>query len=63
MTQPIDVTAAPWRKSSASEGAANCVEGAAVGNTALVRDTKDRARGHVLAAPRAWATFIAALRD
>ncbi|MFE1050464.1 DUF397 domain-containing protein [Streptomyces olivaceus] len=41
----IDVAQARWRKSSYSGGANDCVEVAALGEHAAVRDSKDISRG------------------
>ncbi|EST29919.1 DUF397 domain-containing protein [Streptomyces roseochromogenus] len=68
---PHDVTTAPhdadlaharWRKSSYSGGANDCVEVAALGDRAAVRDSKDISRGPLLfskAAMRALVSGIA----
>jgi len=56
-----DLTRAKWRKSSYSSGDTNgqCVE-VALGDGALVRDTKNR-KGSVLQfTGDAWASFVAA---
>lgn len=54
----IEITRAPWRKSSYSSGGeANCVE-VALTSLVGVRDTKDRAAGHLAVAPNAWAAFL-----
>ncbi|MFF8015992.1 DUF397 domain-containing protein [Streptomyces sp. NPDC007929] len=71
MAAPHDVTAAPydvdlaharWQKSSYSGGANDCVEVAALGDHAAVRDSKDTHRGPLLfstAAMRALVSGIA----
>jgi len=53
-----------WRKSSYSNGAevGECVEVAPLDDRTGVRDTKDRARGHLEIAPGSWAAFLAAVR-
>lgn len=57
----IDVTRAPWRKSSYSGGnGGSCVEVAPVPGMVGVRDTKDRARGHFAVTRAAWQEFAAA---
>ncbi|SHN44491.1 DUF397 domain-containing protein [Cryptosporangium aurantiacum] len=54
----IDLTYAPWRKSSASTGNGNCVEVALMESVVAVRDTKDRG-GPALVLPAAgWQSFI-----
>lgn len=54
-----------WRKSSYSGGqGGNCVEVAGCDDMILVRDTKDRGRGHFHRfTPASWRAFIAALRS
>jgi len=54
----MDLTHAPWRKSTASTGNGNCVEVALMESVVAVRDTKDR-RGPALVLPAAgWRSFI-----
>lgn len=53
------VEAAPlWRTSSYSGGQGTCVEVAPLSQTVGVRDTKDRARGHLTVSRTAWTTFV-----
>lgn len=56
----IDVTRAPWRKSSYSGNTGTCVEVAPVPGMVGVRDTKDRARGHFAVTRTTWAAFTRA---
>jgi hypothetical protein len=53
-----------WRKSSYSGNGNNCVEiGYAPSTRVLVRDTKDRSNGPVLAVtPRDWKRFTASVK-
>jgi hypothetical protein len=54
----------PWRTSSyTGNGGGNCLEAATAGSAILIRDTKDRAAGPVLAvSAETWRTFLARLR-
>ena len=56
-----DLVGAQWRKSSYSDGQANCVEVAAVGLVA-VRDSKSPDAARLTFTPNAWQQFTAALR-
>ncbi|MHB9860727.1 DUF397 domain-containing protein [Streptomyces sp. YIM S03343] len=64
MTSIPDLGAAPWRKSSYSEGGANdCVEVAdGFAHIVPVRDSKVPARSLVFSAT-CWAAFVAGVRD
>jgi hypothetical protein len=53
------VEVAAWGKSSYSSGDdANCVEVATSSTTVGVRDTKDRAAGHLTIPAPAWTAFL-----
>lgn len=51
---------ATWRKPARSAGANNCVE-VRLAPVVGIRDTKDRAAGHLSLRPGAWAAFLAKL--
>jgi hypothetical protein len=50
-----------WRKSIRSNEKADCVEVANDSETALVRDTKDRAAGYLTLSPTAFVAFAASI--
>lgn len=51
-----------WFKSSRSTGASNaCVEVRLTGHGVFVRDSKDRASGHIAVPHRAWRAFLRTL--
>lgn len=53
----------PWRKSSWSGGSnGGCVEVARTSGSVLIRDTTNRAGGHIDVTPEAWQAFIDTLR-
>lgn len=55
----MDLSRAAWRKSSYSQGNNNnCVEVGRATAVVGVRDTKDRARGHIVVTRTAWAAFV-----
>lgn len=54
----IDLTYAPWRKSTASSGNGNCVEVALMEAVVAVRDTKDRSGPALVMPASGWRTFI-----
>jgi hypothetical protein len=61
----IDLSEALWRKSSYSNGQANCVEAASVrprNNLVAVRDSKAPASPVVIFAPSAWRRFTASVK-
>ncbi|MFF0113815.1 DUF397 domain-containing protein [Streptomyces prasinus] len=52
------MTDAPWRKSTYSPDASNCVEIATAPATVLVRDSKDAAGPRLALSPASWAAFL-----
>jgi hypothetical protein len=52
-----------WRASSYSDSARQCVEVAQAGAACLVRDTKDRAAGHLAFSPATWTAFTQGIRN
>ena len=61
----IDFSDALWRKSSYSNGQANCVEAATAeqgGRVIAVRDSKAPADPALLFAPSAWRQFVASVK-
>ncbi|MDA3646645.1 DUF397 domain-containing protein [Saccharopolyspora indica] len=52
-----------WRKSKYSGGQTNCVEVGRVDGGAAVRDTKNRAAGHLTTTAGQWAAFLGAIKD
>ena len=62
----IDFCDALWRKSSYSNGQANCVETASVGHgncLVAVRDSKALASPALIFASSAWRRFTASVKD
>jgi hypothetical protein len=54
------LTGAMWRKSSRSNGQANCIEIAFLGATVAMRDSKDRGSGPILRFSHGeWQAFVA----
>lgn len=52
-----------WKKSSYSGGTGgDCVEVGVTPYAIGVRDTKNRAQGHLIVSPRTWRTFITDIR-
>lgn len=55
----MDFPKITWRTSSyTNAGNNNCVEVGPTATAVGVRDTKDRARGHITVSRAAWATFV-----
>ncbi|WP_243793747.1 DUF397 domain-containing protein [Saccharopolyspora gloriosae] len=52
-----------WRKSSRSAQQTSCVEVGRAVDGAAVRDTKDRAAGHLTATTGQWSAFVGALKS
>jgi len=61
MSQKMPILAT-WRKSTAS-ASTNCVEVSALGNSILVRNTKDRSGPTVAFTTEEWNAFIIGVRD
>lgn len=57
----MNIENAAWRKSSHSCGteSGECVEVAVLVDRAGIRDSKDRARGHLAVPADSWAAFLA----
>ena len=53
-----EFSAAAWRTSGRSNGAAQCVEVAVVPGRVGVRDSKDRSGPALVFAPVAWQAFV-----
>jgi hypothetical protein len=54
-----ELTGAVWRKSSRSNGQANCIEIAFLGGDIAMRDSKDRGSGPILRFPQGeWTAFV-----
>jgi Domain of unknown function (DUF397) len=62
-TTPQTALSRAWRKSTYSDTAQQCVEVAQARSACLVRDTQDRAAGHVAFSARAWATFTHGIKN
>ncbi|MCA1185068.1 MULTISPECIES: DUF397 domain-containing protein [unclassified Saccharopolyspora] len=53
---------AGWRKATRSSNNTACVEVGRVADGAAVRDTKDRAAGHLTATGAQWSAFVGAVK-
>ncbi|PRY01703.1 uncharacterized protein DUF397 [Allonocardiopsis opalescens] len=51
-----------WHKSAYSSGASNCVEVRGHADRADVRDTKNRAAGHITVDAAEWNAFVRAVK-
>lgn len=60
-TEANCVEVGAWHKSSYSTSQSNCVEVATSPIEVGVRDTKDRAAGHLAVSAEAWTSFLAAV--
>ncbi|MEU0938180.1 DUF397 domain-containing protein [Embleya sp. NPDC005971] len=52
-----------WRKATGSQAQEACVEVAPLPTTTAVRDTKERARGHLEIGPNAWTALVRGLKN
>lgn len=52
-----------WKKSSRSADQGNCVEVAVTPEAVGVRDTKDRAAGHVTVTRTNWQRFVSQIKE
>lgn len=57
------MTGAVWRKSSASNGQAECVEVAFVKDAVAMRDSKRPTGGALMFAPDKWRLFVGSVED
>jgi hypothetical protein len=53
----------PWRKTTYSDTARQCVEVAQAGTACLVRDTTNRSGHQLTFGPRAWTAFTRGFRS
>ncbi|SDK48213.1 protein of unknown function [Actinopolyspora mzabensis] len=51
-----------WRKSTRSQNTSHCVEIGRTTDGAAVRDSKDRAAGHITTTHRQWHDFLIAVK-
>jgi len=58
-----DFSAASFKTSNYTEGNGTCVEVAVVRGYAAVRDTKDRAGGHIAVPAESFVAFLTAVRS
>lgn len=61
--KPQALVSQPWRKSSYSDTARQCVEVAQAGPACLVRDTANRSGQQLSVGRRAWVTFTRHMRN
>jgi hypothetical protein len=54
----IDLSRAVWRKSSRSNGQAECLEVARFSSAVAVRDSKNPNGGALVVTPAEWAMFV-----
>lgn len=59
----MDLTCAEWRVSSRSSGNGQCVEVAITSEGVAVRDSKNRAGGHLELTHAQWAALVGGVKD
>jgi hypothetical protein len=63
VTHSLNVTTAHWRKSSHSGGNSECVEAAELLDHVGIRDTKDRAIGHIAIPTGSWNHLVLSIQN
>jgi len=60
--EDIDLTRAPWKKSSYSGNSGNCVEVADLGQAVAIRDSKEPEGPVLVVTPSKWQRFVLHLK-